>query len=88
MAYFVIIQEHTKLQCTDSQISLVEFVRNVPSKRTEFTAFLNQGVEEAKREQELLEHRRILTSVEEIQVAYRVVQVRSAKKYHASIKFT
>jgi len=51
MANVVLIQEHCQLLHGNSEVSLVEFVRNVPTKWTELASFLDQGVEETKSKQ-------------------------------------
>ena len=44
---------HLQLTNWDTQIGLVEAVRNVPAKRTELDSLLNESVKEAETKQEL-----------------------------------
>lgn len=42
----IFIEEHPQLFDTDSEVSLIELIRDVPAKRTKVTALLNQTMEE------------------------------------------
>ena len=49
----IVIEEHLELLYTDTQVSLVELVRNVPPESTELPSLLDKSVEETQREQQL-----------------------------------
>lgn len=48
MTYIILVKEHVKLSDTNSQICLIEFIWNIPSKRTELPPLLYDTVEEAE----------------------------------------
>lgn len=55
LAYIILVQEHVELSDTDSQVRLVEFVRNVPSEGTKLSPLLHNTVEETQTKEQLLE---------------------------------
>lgn len=55
LAYIILVQEHVELSDTDSQVCLVEFVRNVPSEGTKLSPLLYNAVEETQTKEQLLE---------------------------------
>lgn len=65
----VLIQEHFQLKHADPQISLVELVGIVPANGAEFPSLLHNRVEEAEREQELLEIARLSGFLKKLFVA-------------------
>ena len=75
--YLVLVEEHTKLLNTDTQICLVKLVGDVPAERTELSPLLDCGVEETQTEQQLLERSRLLTRVEELRITDRISQIGS-----------
>ena len=50
------LYQYLELPDGDPQVRLVELVGDVPAQRAELAPLLHQGVEEAKAEQQLLEH--------------------------------
>lgn len=50
----VLIKQHFELSLADGQILVGEFVGNVPSNWTEFSAILNDGMEKCKSEEQFL----------------------------------
>lgn len=44
-----------ELSDTDSEISLIELIRNIPADRAKLSSLLNQGMEEAETVQHLLQ---------------------------------
>ena len=44
----IFIDEHLKLANADTQVRLIESIRDVPAERAELTTLLNQSVEETK----------------------------------------
>lgn len=55
LAYIILVQEHVELSDTDSQVRLIEFVRNVPSEGTKLSPLLHYAVEETQTKEQLLE---------------------------------
>lgn len=72
----VLVEEHVELRDADAQVGLVELVADVPAERPELAPLLHHRVEEAQREQELLERLRLLVALEPLQIVYRVALVR------------
>lgn len=46
--YLILVQEHVELLHTDSQVSLVELIRNIPPQGSEFPSLLYQSMEETE----------------------------------------
>lgn len=46
--YLVLVQEHVELLYTDSQVSLIELIRNIPPQGPKFPSLLYQSMKEAK----------------------------------------
>ena len=46
--HIIVIQEHLELSHTNTQVGLIEFIRNIPAKRTKLSPFLYNTVEEAE----------------------------------------
>lgn len=55
LRYLIFIEEHSQLHDTNTQISLVKLIWNVPAKGTKFTSFLDQGMEKTQTIQHLVE---------------------------------
>ena len=55
--HIVLVDEHVELADGDTQVRLVELVRDVPADRSERSALLDDGVEETQPVQQLLEGR-------------------------------
>lgn len=55
LLYLILVQEYVQLLYTNSQISLIEFIWNIPTQRSKFPPFLNQCMEETEAIQQLLE---------------------------------
>ena len=53
--YIILIKEHMQLSHAYSQVSFIEFIRNIPTEWPKFSSFLNQCVEEAQTKQKFLE---------------------------------
>lgn len=79
-----------QLHHTDSQIRLVEFVRNVPSQGTKVATLLHLSVEETQAEQEFLESGWLVARFEKFRIGNWVAQVRagyvSAKTFWGFIR--
>jgi len=52
--YIIVVEEHSQLSYTDTQVGLVKLVGNVPAQRSKLPAFLNDTVEETQAKQQLL----------------------------------
>lgn len=53
-AHLILVKEHLKLPHADSEVSLVELVRNVPPQGSKVSALLNQTVEETETKEQPL----------------------------------
>lgn len=60
----IFIQEYLQLTFANHEIFVGEVVGNIPADRAKFAAFLNDGMEEAKAEEQFLEGFRILAIIE------------------------
>ena len=74
---FVLVEEDGELADGDAQVSLVELVRYVPADRSELAPLLDQRVEEAEAEQQLLPRRLVRDAREKLAVRDRVAEVRA-----------
>lgn len=79
--YFVIlVDEHLELPHRDTQVGLIELVRDIPSKGTVFSAFLDDCVEEGKcKDKNFVIFRLVFVSLEELLAGDRVSQVGSSQ---------
>lgn len=59
----VIVEKHLHLPHADAQVALVELVWNVPAQRPKLAPLLDDGVEKAQREEQLLPPRRRLAAL-------------------------
>ena len=55
LLYLVLVEEDVQLLHADAQVSLIEFVWNVPTQRPKIPPFLHQRMEEAEAVQQCLE---------------------------------
>ena len=46
--YLILVQEHVELLYADSQVSLVELIRNIPPQGPKFPSLLYQSMEETE----------------------------------------
>lgn len=76
LTYLVVIEEHIQLRDTYTQVGLVELVPHVPAERAELPPLLHDRVEEAQREQQLLEHFRLFVAFEPLGVVDGIALVR------------
>ena len=52
--YLILIEKHLQLTDTNTQVSLIKFIRDIPTKSTKFSSFLNKSMEKAKTKQQFL----------------------------------
>ena len=52
--YLIFIEKHLQLTDTNTQVSLIKFIRDIPTKSTKFSSFLNKSMEKTKTKQQFL----------------------------------
>ena len=63
---WILIDENSELSDTDSQVTLIELIGNVPSERSELSSFLNHCVIEAQSKHKLSEFSWLHTILKEV----------------------
>lgn len=46
--YLILVQKHVELLYTDSQVSLIELIKNIPPQGSKFPSFLYQSMKETE----------------------------------------
>lgn len=70
-----VIISYLLLLHADSKVGLIEFIRNIPPKRSELASLLNNGMEEAETKQQFPPLMWLVATLEEVGVRNGIIEV-------------